>query len=146
MTIDVDLKNAQAAFAVANTPLFLVRKLQEDPTVRALANKVRGDELLRELEMSAQRKPQTIREAVIPYVCLVALSFYDNASYLRRSISIRLEYEDYWFDYIRRVLIQTYRPTQIYTTPVPHIKISQPQIKSNAASIYEVRTFGGAYK
>jgi hypothetical protein len=138
MTIDVDLKNAQSVFAVANTPLFLVRKLQEDPTVHALANRLHGDDLLRELEMSVQRRPETLREAVIPYVCLVALSLYSDASFLNNSMSVRLNYEDDWFDYIRTVLIQTYRPTHVYAIPAPHIGTPQPEIKSSSASTYEI--------
>src|SRR6266446_9920943 len=135
MTIDVDLKKAQAVFAVANTPLFLVRKLQEDPAVHALANKLHGDVLLRELELSVQKKPETIREAVIPYVCLVALSLYADASYLTKSVSVQPKYEDDWFDYIRTALIQLYRPTQIRTVKVPpHIGTPQPNLQTNSAS------------
>jgi hypothetical protein len=144
MTIDVDLKNAQAVFAVANTPLFLVRKLQEDPTVHALAHKLHGDDLLRELEMSVQQRPETIREAVIPYVCMVALSLYPDASYLSKSVSVQPKYQDDWFDYIRTALIQLYRSTQIQTVKVPaHVRGPRPMLQTNSASKYEVIQLGG---
>jgi hypothetical protein len=146
MTVDADLQQAQANFAVANTPLFLVRKLQEDPAVRLLARQVNPNLLLEELRKSVQKRPETLRESVIPYVCLVALWFNNDATFLENAVSVKPAYSDDWFDYIRSVLIKTFRPTHTYVTHVPLTITSPPLREVNAASAYQVLRLDGAVK
>jgi hypothetical protein len=102
--------NAAYARAVANTPLFLLRKLQEDPTVRAIADSCTGDELLVAFSESVQQKPNSPEETVLPYVLLVALYFNTQAAYLRKAALVRPNYEDEWLAYILNVLLETYQP------------------------------------
>jgi len=106
-----DLSNAASTLAIANTPLFLVQKLQEDPVVRTISTQMTGDEILSELQSTVQKKPETLRESVVPYVLLVALYHNSQAAYLRKATRIQPSYEDQWFVYVRNVLIETYQPT-----------------------------------
>ena len=57
---DVDLTNAQKVFAIANTPLFLVRKLLSDPVVLELSRRFSGTELLDALRSSASEQPDEL--------------------------------------------------------------------------------------
>jgi hypothetical protein len=106
-----DLRNAEAALAVANTPLFLIRKLSDDPNVRAISHSLSGEQILDTLRASVEGRPQTLFQAVVPFVCLVALSLLEDDSYLQASKGIQPSYEDDWFAYAREVLVQTFKPT-----------------------------------
>ena len=67
-----DLTNAARVFAVANTLLFLVRKLRFDPLVQELGRRFSGTELLDALRSSVAEDPKNLEGAVRPYVYLVA--------------------------------------------------------------------------
>lgn len=121
-TIDqFPLTLAQQTFAVANTPLFLIRKLRVDPDVHEISRAFDGIQLLAELERSLQSKPENLRQSVLPYVLLMSLFFKGDKSFLTASGTVARNYEDDWFEYVRQVLIQTYRTTQFTT-----LKAQQP--------------------
>lgn len=130
------LNQAQQAFAVANTPLFLVRKLRTDPEVHDIARALEGPELLDLLRASLASTPPSLRETVIPYVLLVSLSFKDDASFLKAALSIPRGYENDWFDYVLQALLQTYRPTAFSTvSPIAGTRIVvSSATKTNAAA------------
>jgi hypothetical protein len=111
LTDRFDFATAISALAVANTPLFLLQKLQENPLVHAIATQLTAEEMLDELKKSVQQKPETLEEAVIPYVLLVAISLNLQAAYLRKTLSIDPAYDDDWYKFIRSALLQTYQPT-----------------------------------
>src|SRR4051812_21469407 len=68
-----DLSDAEFALAVANTPLFLLRKLREDEASRNIAIALPEAEIFRRMKQRLARKPKDLRERVEPYVYLVAL-------------------------------------------------------------------------
>jgi hypothetical protein len=111
---EVELRGAESAFAVANTPLFLMRKLRSDPTIALLARKRRGEELLASLRDIAGKEPQDPREFVLPYVYLVALSLKQDLSHLREAATIAQPYAD-WYRYIGDYLVQSTIPTETKT-------------------------------
>jgi hypothetical protein len=129
-----NLTNAQSQYAVANTPLFLVRKLQEDPVVKTISDTLTGVEILRELEQAVSHRPDNLLQAVLPYVCLVALWMKPDAAFLRGATKIKPVQNDEWFKIVRQALIQTYRPTARQLISVPMMTTPKAQIRSNSAS------------
>ena len=114
----VDLSSAQSALMVANSPLFLLRKLRVDQSVTLIAREARGETVLNELKASLARNPRKMRTAVAPYVYLVALSMLPDIKYLRQSARIATPYHP-WFSYLNEVLLQTYKATNLETVTLP---------------------------
>jgi hypothetical protein len=115
----IDLRAAESAFAVANTPLFLMRKLRSDPAVALLARNRRGEELLKSLRDIARTEPNDLLEFVLPYIYLIALSLKQDLPHLREAAQITQPYAD-WYKYIGDYLVQS-------THPTARIAISFPQ-------------------
>lgn len=110
-TLDqVDLAEAEAIFAIANTPHFLIEKLRADPAVRSINSIFKGEDVLNELEAAVNDKPPTLRAALRPYAYLVALFLNPNISYLERAAKLPAPNFD-WYEYIGNVLIKEYQST-----------------------------------
>jgi hypothetical protein len=124
---EADLTNAGNVFAVANTPLFLLRKLRFDPVVQELSRRFTGQELLQALRASVIENPSDLAEAVRPYVYLTALSLMPSDEALRETSSICAPFYD-WLEYIRDYLIETYSSVQTTEIIVPN------QVQSSSAS------------
>lgn len=106
---EANLQNAAQAYAVANTPLFLIRRLQEDSTVQEIATSFSGEEILAELQRSAARAPESLLDYTRPYVYLIALAKQQNSDCLRAAGAV--ETKDWrWFSYMKDVLLETYSP------------------------------------
>lgn len=114
----IDLKEAEAAMAVANTPLFLLRKLRVDPSVHALPRKFEGNALLTALKDALQKEPQTLREMVAPYAYLVALSMFATMSYVKEVATLKAPFTP-WYSHIAEVLLKTYTPISRQSLVVP---------------------------
>lgn len=115
----IDLAAAEKAFAVANTPLFLLHKLRADPATQALGrSSVPSAVILRALKRHLQRKPRSLRDAVKPYVYLVALSFRPDSSILERAAQMPTLYFD-WYHYLASALVQGFKPTSVRSLYVP---------------------------
>lgn len=128
------LAEAQATFAIANTPLFLLRKLREGKEAQDVSRRMSGEQLLEALHGSVQEAPKTLYEAVRPYVCLVALSLKDEVKFLRESTLIEPSYQDEWFAYARQVLLEMFRPTSHKTIPVPALPQQVVTTRTDAPS------------
>lgn len=107
---DSDLTGAVANLAIANTPLFLLRKLQTEPAVTEVANRFSADEIVSAIERYSQAQAQSDVDFVRPYVYLVALSRCGDPYVFDRLERIGKTKGWEWFDYIRRVLKETLRP------------------------------------
>ncbi len=127
----IQLPSAESAYFVSNTPLYLLRKLREDPVVAALATSATGEELLYALRKAAREEPSSIAERVRPFVLLVALAMKDDIRRLREATTVQLPSANEWFDYIRRVLIETYRPTIHTTLKTPQLQLSRVSTSSS---------------
>jgi hypothetical protein len=108
-----DLNAAARVYGIANTPPFLMRKLQVDPVVREISEKCSPEEILDALrsavEKDAMREPMTPVDAVRPYAYLVALWFKPEVAHLREAAKI-LAPSYRWFDTIAELCIQTFSP------------------------------------
>jgi len=116
---DAALGQASVAFSVANTPLFLLRKLRDDAEVRDIARNFSGEEILEQFAALLSRGPQSLRDEVAPYVFAVALSLKDTDAYLRTAAESEHLDKRNWLGYILRVLIETYSPTSTQEIFVP---------------------------
>lgn len=105
---DVDLSGAIAIFAVANTPLFLARRLQSESVVHELVYSFDGEMILSALKDSIQNKPRNLEEEVFPYVLLVSLFFKGDALL---EAAMKMEARNHpWFSYLAKVLRKKYVP------------------------------------
>ena len=133
MTLEqVDLRLAESSFAVANTPMFLIRKLRADPAVQELGSSHRSEEILRAIEAAVGTKPRTLLDAVRPYVYLVALSFDRDVSYLVRASQIRAPYFD-WYEYIAQVLREAHKTTSFQSLATRSVLV-QPQVSARSTA------------
>lgn len=131
---DFDLTEAASVYAVSNTPLFLVRKLQADPAVRALGDGCSGEEIVEALRVAVTTEPQDAQEAVRPYVYLVALWYKPELEHLLEARRIAAP-QYLWFAYIASVLIQTFSPVQKQLITVPgQLDSPRPSITSSSGT------------
>jgi hypothetical protein len=134
---------AETALAVANTPLFLLRKLRSDPVVVEIARDVSDEELLDALRVVTQEEPQNIQEAVLPYVYLVALSVKGNLTILKQASDVDAPHAR-WFKYISKFLLQSFIPTQRSTVPIitPPTAFTSSTSSSVLTSVSNVKLTG----
>ena len=71
--------------AVANTPIFLARRLLENAAVRQAHQLHGAEKIFAALQKISARKPSDLNEAAEAYFYLVALSLDDNKLWLRRA-------------------------------------------------------------
>lgn len=131
---NVDLKAAEGDFAVANTPLFLLRKLRMDESVQRLAHTTPSTKLLRLLSDTLKVRPRSLRASVVPYVCLVALSLRGDFVALRKASKFRAPYSP-WYKYLAEVIMQTAIPTNSWSTTSPISAMKEPAISSSESAI-----------
>jgi hypothetical protein len=130
----INLDQAAATFAISNTPLFLLRRLRADAAVKEISTAWKPKDILKALKSAGKKKPQTLNDAVAPYVYLVALSFNDDVAFLRKAASIAVPHHR-WYSYIAQVLIDTYRPTsRLAITPPPKLQIAEATTNSASAT------------
>jgi hypothetical protein len=135
---DVNLTPASRAYAIANTPLFVVRKLQEDPSVQTLGRECPGEDILASLQAATLARPENPVEAVKPYALLVALWFKPELGYLQEAARIRAQFHP-WFGYIAEALISTFSPIQSRVIAVPG-QLSAPTISpASTASVNRIK-------
>jgi len=124
--IAVDLTQAAKTYAIANTPYFLVRKLQADQSVRAITDTYSGPEILDALRLAVAKEPSSASEAVRPYALLTALWFKPDMTHLREASQISAPAWS-WFSHIASVLIETFSPVQRQLIEVP-AQLSSPYV------------------
>ena len=117
----IDLTKSAQSYAVANTPLFLLRKLREDSGIYEYARKRSGQDILSDLRSAMAEPPKEIFDYVRPYAYLVALSLKHDADYLGRIADVteaqRWAWD--WFEYLHHVLLQTSIPTAVQQSRMP---------------------------
>lgn len=108
---DADLAGPMEVFAVANTPLFLIRKLRQEPVVSDIARSFSGKEILGALQDALEREQTELQDIVAPYVYVVALSFEIADQYLNEAAKLPNLKKWDWLEYILQVLAESYTPT-----------------------------------
>lgn len=96
--ISPDLSDiAQSQFGVANTPLFTVNRLKEQPQIVAMSRLRSQDELLASLDVALQLEcPTTLAERAKPYIFVAALSLKNPAALRKYLGKAHSGYR--WFD------------------------------------------------
>jgi len=123
---DFDLTQASRVYGIANTPPFLVRKLQADPTVRAISDSCGGEQIIEQLQRIVAAEPTDATEAVRPYVYLVALWFKPEINHLREAAKIQApNYR--WFGWITELLMETFSPVHQQLVEVP-MQVTAPSV------------------
>ena len=121
---DFDLTEASRIYAVANTPLFLVRKLQADPAVKAICDACAGQQIVEALRATIMVEPANSVEAVRPYAFLVALWFKPEVEHLQAAATFQTSIYN-WYQYVAQVLVETFSPVQRQVIEVPGIVRTQ---------------------
>jgi hypothetical protein len=109
---EANLASAKQTYAVANTPLFLIRKLREDSAVLEISSSFEGSAIIEALKEVLEHNPQTPEEYVRPYVYLVALAQKPQNVFLRQALSLAGHEKWDWYEYVAAVLLETYMATQ----------------------------------
>jgi hypothetical protein len=106
----VDLTLAAQALAVANTPLFLIRKLKSDSAVRTISESYSDDEILIGIRATlASAEGGELVNVVRPYAYLVALWMKPRPTALRSASEFDAGGWT-WYSTIPSYLSETYSP------------------------------------
>jgi hypothetical protein len=116
--IDFDLTQSSYIYGVSNTPLFLVRKLQADPSIRAISEACTGQQIVDALRSLMTVDPANAVEAVRPYAYLVALWFKPEIEHLQEAAKLQTSVYG-WYAYIAQALIESFSPVHTQEIEVP---------------------------
>jgi hypothetical protein len=107
----IDLSSVEDAYLVANTPHYLLRRLRGNPIVRTLTQSLSPEELASAYRASVHKSPDSFRELVVPYICIVAIATTGRMDLLKEleGVSINSGYK--WLRQIVEIVIETFRPT-----------------------------------
>jgi hypothetical protein len=130
----VDLSEAEMSLAVANSPLFLLRKLRTDPAIKRISDAVTSAQLVAYLRSILKRKPNTLRASVLPYACVVALAMRNSDTELQVAAKLDAPFAA-WFKYIANVLIETGRSTSRLTLRPTAPRMSQATTPAISAGV-----------
>jgi hypothetical protein len=114
----IDLREAGLSVAVANTPIFLARRLLENAAVRQAHQLHGAEKIFAALQKISARKPSDLNEAAEAYFYLVALSLDDNKLWLRRAGALSAPHVK-WFADVADYLLGTARATVISSVHAP---------------------------
>lgn len=110
-TLDkINFAEAELSLGLANSPIFLLRRLQEDPAILTMVSSCDGREILRELKAIAKRVPSLGADAVKPYAYLIALFMKGDVENFEKAATVKAPYAE-WFSYIANFLRQQASPT-----------------------------------
>jgi hypothetical protein len=118
----ISLRSAEQTFAVANTPLFLLRKLKADAAVSRIAREASPEKISLWLRAALKQRPKSVRAAVLPYVLLVSLYLQGNFQYLREASKLPSDHA-YWFRYMAELLLNSNATATVTTFTMPPLQI-----------------------
>jgi hypothetical protein len=95
----IDLREAAIAVAVANTPIFLARRLRENPALKRAYDLHGSAKIFAALRELTQEELADIEQATEAYFYLVALSLDNDTSWLRKAKAF-LPQDLKWFETI----------------------------------------------
>jgi len=106
---EINLTETANIYLVANTPIFLIRRLQADPSVFALAQRCEAQDLYDSIVSSLAKSPENPVEAVRPFAFLVALRIQNSAELFYRAAELPAPHLP-WFSTVARMLGVTFVP------------------------------------
>jgi len=130
---DFDLTEASRSYGVANTPPFLVRKLQADPVVRAISEKCSPLEILDAIRSTVSAEAESPLEAVRPYAFLTALWFKPEIEHLQEAAKIDAP-TCRWFVHVASILLETFSPVQGGIIEVPG-QLASPSVSMGSPAL-----------
>ena len=132
----IKLLQAQSNFAIANTPSFLIESLRNDTAIHLLSSTYNDDLLLADLKESVSKEPTDLREAVLPFAILVALSLKPSSSALRRAMDITPAQYDSWFHFeqVKNILLAKY-PASSTTVERTLANVGVPTVASSTEAV-----------
>jgi hypothetical protein len=134
----ITMAEAETAVAVANTPIFLARRLRENQAVRRALQLHGPAKIFAALESIAPRKPYSLTDATKVYFYLVALSFDMDLLWLQRARKLAVPHIK-WFSEVGDFLASGTVSTTKSSITAPAI-ISTPHIiRSSVANNSTVR-------
>jgi hypothetical protein len=116
---EIDLTEAGYTYLISNTPLFLIRRLQDEPSVPLLQEECSGEDLYSGLARALGKEPESSAEAVRPFAYLIALRNQESPDTFFRAAELRSEFHP-WFKTAARLLEATYVPNVNTTLLVPN--------------------------
>lgn len=126
----IDLRSVVDNFVIANTPLFLLRKLRTDSVVREIARRAPSNTLERLLRKSLCTKPRKLITTVRPYVYLVALSMKNEGEILNRVALLAAPYH-VWYASIASALLTAHKSTTIQNFQIPPIAVKFDTVQTS---------------
>jgi len=138
--MDFDLTQASRIYSIANTPLFLVRKLQDDPSVRAISDACPGEQIVEMIRAIVAAEPANALEAVRPYAFLVALWFKPEIEHLQEAAKFKTPVYG-WYEYIAGALRESFSPVQRQVIEVPGQLSAPPVFAGSAPATSETIVF-----
>jgi hypothetical protein len=120
---EINLTETANIYLVANTPIFLIRRLQADSSVFALAQLCSASDLYDGIVTSLTRSPENSIEAVRPFAFLVALRIQNCPELFYRAAELPAPHLP-WFSTVARMLGVTFLPNANVTmtvTPLPSL-------------------------
>jgi hypothetical protein len=106
---EVDLSEAGNLYLIANTPTFLVRRLQSDSSVEVLSKSCKSDDLYGELEDALQADPADTVAAVRPFAYLLALRNQNSSELFSKAAGLRSPYHP-WYPIATQLLVASFIP------------------------------------
>jgi len=106
---EVDLSEAGNTYLIANTPLFLARRLQADSSTAVLSRSCSGEDLYAGILDALQGNPENPVDAVRPFVYLIALRGQGSPNLFFKAAELRSQSHP-WYSTVARVLEATFIP------------------------------------
>lgn len=127
---DANLTSAAQVYAISNTPIFLMRRLQEDPTIFDLS-RFPGEQIAEEFRLAIAKPPSTLLDFVKPYAFLAALSKLPTIEFLKKIDVENVEHWR-WLAYAKQILLTTYSP------PISMTSLHGKKASMSASSLFDV--------
>jgi hypothetical protein len=120
---EIDLSETANIYMIANTPLFLIRRLQADSSVAALSLHCGTNDLYSGIESALSASPENPVEAVRPFAYLIALRNHNDPDMFFKASELRAPYLS-WYPTVARMLAVTFIPNTnvtLFATPAPRV-------------------------
>lgn len=142
----INLNVAKASFALANVPMYIARRLREDPAIVEIAVNNSSNDLVSAFHEHISKEPSSLREQVYPFAIAVALAIKQDVKSLRYIAGLDVE-KFRWLKEVIDGLIDLQSAsttTATLTSDVQHfVPVGQPPLTSEvnrtSAGFSEVR-------
>jgi len=122
-----DLNTVESVYIVANTPMYIVRNLSADDTVRKIALSHCSSDLINALKVCLQSAPTSSKERAWPFALLIALGLKQDRTAILEAAEIpSVAYR--WYKPVAEALLHKIKHTSVTTINVdgPKLTASTP--------------------